>query len=439
MTTALYLGIDLGTSGCRAVAIDENGRQRASAAAGLPAPRRDGERCEQDPDLWWQAVCEVLRALLAQVPATTVRAIAVDGTSASLLLSDEQGEPLGPALMYNDARAVAQAKRIAAGAPPATAAQGPASALAKLLWLRDEGLTRPARHALHQADWISARLSGRAGVSDQNNALKLGYDPLAESWPDWLDALGVPRNLLPEVVPPGTPIGPLRPALARSLGLPAETLIVAGTTDSTAAFLATGAARPGEAVTCLGSTLVLKVICEQPVFDATHGVYSQPLFLDGRRLWLAGGASNSGGAVLRQFFSDAQMRAMTPRLRPQRRTCLAYYPLPGPGERFPVNDPRLPPRLTPRPHDDVRFFQALLEAIAGIESRGYRLLRDLGAPYPVNVRSTGGGAKNPAWERIRGDLLKVPMIAPHSGDAAYGSALLARRAGRTTPTHQHTA
>ncbi len=427
MSRPLYIGIDLGTSGCRAVAIDETTRQRASAEVPLPAAQRADGRCEQAPALWWQAVCAVLSALRREIPAQDVRAIAVDGTSASLLLTDQRGEPLGPALMYNDARATSQAARIAALAPPTTAAQGPSSALAKLLWLRDAGLTRGAAHALHQADWIAHRLGGRLGVSDTNNALKLGYDAQEDRWPVWLDALDVPRALLPEVVPPGTPIGRLRPDLAHTLGLPAQTRIVASTTDSTAALLATGASRPGEGVTCLGSTLVLKVVSERPVFDAARGVYSQPLFLDDARLWLAGGASNSGGAVLRQFFSDAQMRALTPRLRPARRLCLEYYPLPAPGERFPINDPELAPRLSPRPHDDARFFQGLLEAMARIEQRGYRLLHTLGAPYPVNLRSTGGGAQNPAWQTIRGNLLKVPMLPPRSADAAYGSALLARR------------
>ncbi len=422
----LHIGIDLGTSGCRAVAIDEAGEQQAEASVALPAPRRDGPRCEQDPARWWQAVGDCLGPLLTQIPPGEVASIAVDGTSATLLLTDEHGEPLGPALMYNDGRATKQAARIAATAPPDTAAQGPASALAKLLWLQDEEQTEGAHYALHQADWVAARLSGRLGVSDFNNALKLGFDARAERWPDWLDALDVPRRLLPQVVAPGTPLAPLSADNARRFGLPADTLVVAGTTDSTAAFLATGASRIGEAVTSLGSTLVLKVIAEDPVFDARFGVYSQPLVIGDQRRWLVGGASNSGGAVLRQFFSDTQMREMTPRLRPARRLCLDYYPLPAPGERFPVNDDRLAPRLTPRPHDDTRFFQALLEGIGRIEKRGYDLLATLGAPYPVSVRSTGGGARNPAWTAMRRSLLGVPVRTARHSEAAVGAALLAR-------------
>ncbi len=426
MDTPLYIGIDLGTSGCRAIAVDDNGRPRGEASVALPAAKRDGSRCEQDPALWWRAAGDCLEQLLTQIPASTVAAIAVDGTSATLLLTDADGRPLGPALMYNDSRATAQAARITAVAPADTAAQGPTSALAKLLWLQDEGLTKQARHALHQADWIAAQLSGHLGACDINNALKLGFDPQLNSWPDWLDTLHIPRALLPEVLPPGTPLAPLDTANAQRFGLPTDTLVVTGTTDSTAAFLATGASRPGEAVTSLGSTLVLKVITRQPVFASQYGVYSQPLIIDGQQHWLVGGASNSGGAVLRQFFTDRQMREMTPHLRPERRLCLEYYPLPAPGERFPINDNQLVPCMSPRPDDDRRFFQAMLEGIGRIEKHGYDLLAELGAPYPVSVRSTGGGARNPAWTAIRHSLLGVPMLAARHSDAAIGAALLAR-------------
>ncbi|MFN2338327.1 MAG: FGGY family carbohydrate kinase, partial [Gammaproteobacteria bacterium] len=106
---SLYLGIDLGTSGCRVCAIDGDGRERASLAHPLPAPQRDGARIEQDPTLWWQAVQALLDSFSARIPAAEVRSLAVDGTSASLLLADGQGQALGPALMYNDSRARTEA------------------------------------------------------------------------------------------------------------------------------------------------------------------------------------------------------------------------------------------------------------------------------------------------------------------------------------------
>lgn len=423
---ALYIGIDLGTSGCRAIAIDADGKVHGHSTASLPAPQRQAEAVEQDPQLWWQAVRDALHDLLNTVPAQQVRAMAVDGTSATLLLTDADGAPLGPALMYNDARGKAEAALIAAIAPPDGAAHGATSALAKLLYLQQQPGMARARHALHQADWITGKLSGHFGVSDENNCLKLGYDAVRRTWLEWLEGLAARREWLPEVVPPGTPIGTVTADISREFGLPPSTRIVAGTTDSVAAFLATGAHTPGEAVTSLGSTLVLKIVTPRPVFAPAYGIYSHRL----GDLWLAGGASNSGGAVLRQFFDQQQIEAMMPLLQPDQPTGLDYYPLPAPGERFPECDPTLAPRLTPRPPDDVLFFQGILEGIAHIEKQGYQRLTELGAPYPLSIRTTGGGAVNTAWTRIRGSLLGVPMLEAPQQDAAYGAALLACRGGR---------
>ncbi|MBI3345494.1 MAG: FGGY-family carbohydrate kinase [Gammaproteobacteria bacterium] len=402
--------------------IDAAGTLQAQAAIPLPAPLRRGAEVEQDPQLWWRAVESALRAVLVKVPSKHIRAIAVDGTSSTLLLTDDRGEPLGPALMYNDARSQCAAATIAEVAPPTTAAHGASSGLAKLLTLQT---LAPAatRHALSPADWITGKLRGQYGVSDEHNCLKLGYDVLERRWPAWLDRLGVRRDWLPEAVPAGTPLGAVSAAAAREFNLAADTLLVAGTTDATAAFIATGACAPGEAVTSLGSTLVVKVLSEKPVFAPEYGVYSHRL----GDLWLAGGGSNSGGAVLLHYFTPEQMAAMTPLLKPDQPTGLDYYPLPAPGERFPINDATLPPRVTPRPADDILFFQGLLEGIARIEQRGYQLLASLGAPYPTSILSVGGGAVNEAWTEIRKRLLNTAMTIPAQSEAAYGAALLALR------------
>ena len=416
-----FLGIDFGTSGCRAVLIDAAGTETAKAGVTLPSPRGEDGEAEQDPESWWLALAEVMAALDPEARQRVSRLV-VDGTSATLLVSDGSGRPLGPALMYNDRRAVEEAARVGRCAPPASGAHGPAAALAKLLYLapRHPG----AAHALSQADWITGRLTGRYGVTDENNALKLGHDPVARAWPAWLDHLGLDRRLLPAVVPPGTPLATLDPAAARQLGLPAGAVAVAGTTDGTAAFIAAGAA-PGEAVTSLGSTLVLKVLSSRPVFEPRHGVYSHRL---GER-WLVGGASNSGGAALLRHFDGDRLAALTPRLRPDHPTGLDYYPLPRPGERFPVADPHLVPRESPRPADDATFLQGLLEGLARIEAEGYRLLERLGAPWPRRVITTGGGAVNTAWQAIRERALGVPVTVAGHGDAAYGAALLALHGG----------
>ena len=182
------------------------------------------------------------------------------------------------------------------------------------------------------------------------------------------------RDLLPEVVAPGTPFGPLRAGLAASLGLGPGCMVVAGTTDGCASFLATGADAIGAGVTVLGTTLTLKLLSDVPVFAPEHGVYSHRL---GDR-WLVGGASNSGGKALLRFFTAERMAELTPQLRPDQPTGLHWHPLPGRGERFPVADPALEFEPEPRPADDARLFQALLEGIAEVEARAYALLAQLG-------------------------------------------------------------
>lgn len=420
---AIFIGIDIGTSGCRAIAIDDTCSVRAKATTAVPLPLRKVNHIEQDPDVWWQATQRVLKDISQQINPAEVKAISVAGTSSTVLLCDKQGKPIQPAIMYNDARGREQAVLIKQYALKHTAAHGPTSALAKLLWYQDRNITDRAELVLHQADWVSSQLCGRFGISDVNNSLKLGYDPVADAWPDWLDKVKAPRQLLPRVVKPGARMGTIRFELTERFNFPITTQIIAGTTDSTAAFIATGVNRIGEAVTSLGSTLVLKVLAENPVFHPGYGIYSQPI--NGK--WLVGGASNTGGAVLLKFFDQEQLDEMTPQLKPAISTGLNYYPLLSQGERFPISDPELQSRTSPRPAEDIKFFQGLLEGIAAIEQLGYERLAELGAPYPSKIVTTGGGAKNEAWTMIRSFLLNVPLEISSHTEAAFGSALLARK------------
>lgn len=422
----LYLGIDLGTSGCRAIIINAQGDIVARHAVTMVEPLRDNKGISQAPEMWWDAVQCTLRGILADVDPQHIDTLAVDGTSGTVLLCDLAGLPIGPALMYNDARASNEAERIARLAPANSAAHGPSSGLAKLLWLQRARPTSEVAHALNQADWIIGRLSGNYRLSDTNNCLKLGYDPIAQSWPAWLHKVGVFTEWLPEVHEPGSYLTDIAPDIANEFGLRPDCQIIAGTTDSTAAIIATGAHEVGDAVTSLGSTLVMKVISERPIFSPKSGVYSQPL----GRNWLVGGGSNSGGAVLRHFFSNQQLSELSARLQPIKPTGLHYYPLLSTGERFPVCDPDLAPILSPRPDDDAVFLQGLLEAMARIELQSYECLQKLGAPYPRTVRSAGGGANNPAWTAIRSGLLGIPLLPARQLDAAYGTALLALK-GKT--------
>ena len=376
---------------------------------------------QQDPQRWWSDLVTVTKSLDPGI-RKHISTLAVDGTSSTLVLSDSQGQALAPGLMYNDVRAVAQADTIRSVAPAETAAHGAGSSLAKLLWLLEEKQSIPPAHALHQADWINGRLTGKWGYSDYNNALKLGFDPLRQCWPEWLERLDIESGLLPKVLAPGDRIGKVTPAAALETGLPEATRVLAGTTDSIAAFIATGTDKPGDAVTSLGSTLVIKIIAGQAVFAPEYGVYSHK-FGDA---WLVGGASNSGGAVLSRYFTDEEIADYSARIDPSRSSGLDYYPLPSAGERFPIADAKLAPRMEPVPNNDpVRFLHGLLEGIARIEQLGYARLEQLGAPRPKRIYTAGGGAANPQWLAIREQLLGRPISVPQHTEAAYGAARLA--------------
>lgn len=369
----------------------------------------------------WQAALRDLIAALPPAVRAHLSGIAIDGTSGTVLPCDGMLVPRHPPLLYDDDRAAAEAARIREVALPGHPAGAATSGLAKVLWLRKRPGAAGDQLYLNQADWLTGLLCERPGVTDYHNALKMGLDLDTLTWPTWIERL-LDTRLLPAPTAPGTPLATVSRRCARDLGVNPGCMVRTGTTDSIAAFLAAGASESGDAVTSLGSTLVLKLLSETRVESTEHGVYSHWF---GHR-WLAGGASNAGGAVLRQFFDDSELAALSENIDPDRESPLDYVPLPRRGERFPVNDPALMPRLAPRPADDAEFLHGLLESLARIEVRGYALLAALGATPAARIQTAGGGARNPAWTRIRQRRLGVPVAPAAHAQAAYGSARLAR-------------
>lgn len=433
-----YLGLDFGTSGARAAVQDATGQLVIESRAAYADPA--------NPRHWREALFDLIGGLPEEI-RKGLSALAIDGTSGTLLATDPLFEPVSPALLYNDGRAVSEAAEIAkvysplimgvarsAGGfdddkekiPPTSplsreepSPYGPTSGLAKRLWLAKN--FPEAAYCFHQADWLAALLNGKPGITDYHNALKSGYDVGNLAWPDWVTVLPG-GHWQQQVLSPGEATGTVSPEIAKRFTLNPTCLVRAGTTDSIAAFIAAGASQPGEAVTSLGTTLVLKLLSEKRVDDAASGVYSHRF----GKLWLAGGASNTGGGVLKQFFNNEELARFSAKIDPDSSSGLDYYPLSKPGERFPVNDPNLAPRLEPRPQDEAAFLHGLLEGIARIEALGYQKLEALGASPVKQIYTSGGGAKNETWRRIREKLLGVRVIAAEHTEAAYGTAQLAR-------------
>ena len=454
----LYLGVDAGTSGVRACLIDGESLGGAwlkilapvsnplspslpsktvsgaiAAEAKVPyvgAPVRDWAAA------WKEGVTAALAALPRDALAATARA-AVAGTSASVLLVDPAGDFTAPlaSRLYSDGAsqaAVDALRSLAGGGHTATA---PTASAAKAMdwWLEEkEGNRSRALIVASAADWISALLAGdpaRLSFTDDNNALKAGWDPGHARYERWLAAHPVSAWLAPAVVRPGGDTVSVRDREAAPTALlPPGCMVAGGTTDSIAAYIAALGPEPAgvpTAVTSLGSTLALKLASPARVDDPASGIYSHRLGEE----WLVGGASNVGCAALADFFSPAELKALSSRIDPAVPSPIDFYPLPAgvTGERFPVPDAKAVARVTPRPADDAAFLAGLLEGIARVEAAGYERLAALGAPFPARVLTAGGGAANETWAGIRARVLGVEDVGPAvNGEAAYGAALLAR-------------
>lgn len=362
--------------------------------------------------------------LLEDIPVhlrPLIASISIDGTSATTIIVDSTtGEPLWRPFLYNEGcpDALPMVKSIA---PANHTVCSASSTLCKLVsWWNSSDSNKESAVLLHQADWLLWLLHGNLGVSDYNNALKVGYDPELDSYPSWLLSQPYSR-VLPLVKAPGTSIGYLKEDIRAKFGFLKDCVVCTGTTDSIAAFLAARATQPGKAVTSLGSTLAIKLLSTTRIDDARFGVYSHRL--DDK--WLVGGASNTGGAVLRQIFTDEQLEKLSEQINPMEASILDYYPLQAVGERFPAADPNMVPRLHPRPKSDVEYLHGILESIARIEAKAYRLLKDLGATQVEEVFTAGGGSKNEKWMKIRERVLNLPVSRAIQTEAAYGAALLA--------------
>ncbi|MEO1308521.1 MAG: FGGY-family carbohydrate kinase [Pseudomonadota bacterium] len=403
----LFCGIDIGTSGIRAVVTNQADQVQAEASM------RFGEMA-RDPQAWLNGTVAVMAQVLQQC-STEISALAIDGTSGTVLAIDGTGQPVGGPMMYD--HRVTDAETLSA-----LAALGRSdlagSAMGRVFHLMRQ---YPGQRVLHQADWIAGLFTGSFDHTDQNNALKSGFDPEHGRWNEAAEALDLPSVLPRYVREPGAQIGRARGSLARELGL-SKAMVHAGTTDGCASFLASGADQVGDGVTVLGSTITLKLLSDTRLEAPESGIYSHTLLGH----WLAGGASNSGGRVLAAHFDPDAIVRLSHGQSAAPPTGLDYYPLIEPGERFPTADPDLMPRLTPRPDDDARFLKAMFEGMARIEAQAYARLAELGGPALRRVFTAGGGSINGLWREIRADTLGLAPQAALSTEAAFGTARLAR-------------
>ncbi len=432
----LIIGIDIGTSGIRACLVEpETNSILASFSVTMPLPKRVGNSSEQDPFIWIKTLNNLFKKVNQHDLSKYIKHLVVDATSSSVLLISQHGKPLSPALMYDDKRASLEAKEILNIAPSESAVHGSSSTLAKVMWLEKHLKKTEEAFICHQVDFINFYLTGKLNLSDENNALKLGYNSVKNCWPEWIENLTALK--LPKINKPGEKIAKL--SIKQILKSPTwshlnsdklmaidflkqDIQVYFGTTDSIAAFLATGANKIGDAVSSLGSTIVIKIITKSPIFNKEYGIYSHRI----RSFWLTGGASNAGGAVLLKYFTLTEVIDMLPKLEIDEPTGLNYYPLISKGERFPISNHNFKPKLSPRPSDDKIFLQGLIEGLTEIERLGFERLLELGSGKINRIFTAGGGQKNTAWMALRERNLGIPLASSKETDASFGVTQLIR-------------
>jgi sugar (pentulose or hexulose) kinase len=404
----MYLGLDFGTSALKAAIVDSDGRvlyQSRHAWEQSPTAR-------PDPNDWWQGLSTFFAAL-PESYRTNLHALSIAATSGTLLALNTEGKPCSRAFWYAAAPSLHPKISDFCQKNPDHPAASASSALNKACYLLEE---HPETAALRsQGDWLTGKLLGHYRFGDSHNALKLGFDPVNAVFLD----LPIHKKLLPEIQPPLTDLGVIAEDLATTWGLAKHLRIFSGCTDSNAAFMASGAEQLGDALTSLGSTLVIKIISAVAIFDGARGLYSHRLPSQGDKKFLVGGASNVGMAVFNAYFSEGEIQYFSnlPYCEP---SGLDYYPLLEIGERFPFADPDKAPKLTPRPEEKALFFQGIAEGIAKVEEAGYEALAAAGAPWPKRVFSVGGGSKNNLLTSIRRQ--KFALVPSLADEAAVGLA-----------------
>lgn len=411
----VFLGIDLGTSGMRVVALSEAGEIVGKSERSWDPP-------ETNPGRWLRTLKTLLAHLKTQLgDRYAIVALSACSTSGTVLPVDGRGMPLDQAWLYSDLRGQAQARRL--GIP---ASWG----LSRWLWWAEAHPDQYRDSYLaHPADFLLSQLGGRRRVTDHTHALKSGFDLETYTWPrEWLSRHGLDPKRFPEVVAPGTVLGTVR----AEWELGPEVLIAAGITDGCAGQLAAGATRLGQVATSLGTTLIFKANSAVRVSGTeSYPVQTQSLYSHlhpDRTSWWPGAASFCGGGVLPHFFPGGNFAALDRQAEAHLPTGLVSYPLCRPGERFPILDSEFAGFLPQAEVGSPRFYAALLEGVAMVERLGLETLAAHGIHIEGTLLTTGGGCKSPLWLRLRASLLARPLAVVKHPEAAVGAAVLAASA-----------
>jgi gluconokinase len=443
--TPIIIGLDMGTSHCKAAAIDTHGRTVAAAQrhCTLDSPRPGW--VEQDVGQVWETVVHTLADMAVHLQDRQPDALCLSSAMHSLLPVNEAGEPLARAMIWADMRATPQADRLRAlpDAAQRYARTGcPLQSIyhpAKLAWLLVEQpqIARRAVRFVTIKEYVLYRLTGR-WVADFGTASATGLlDIHTLQWDkDTLSTAGIAAGQLAGLVSPLALVGDLLPSVAPLTGMPYGLPVIAGSGDGGLANLGSGAVQEGHSVITIGTSGAVRRVVNQPQIDPQQRTWCYVL-MEGR--WYAGGAINNGGLALRwvveRFYPELQGTAAYDRLFAEAAaiapgaegvTVLPYFT----GERTPHWNPHargVISGLGPT-HTRAHIARAALEGVAYCLADVWDILAQQ-SMLCTPTRLTGQVARAPVWAQIISDVLGVPLALTDAADAsAVGAAMLGQLA-----------
>jgi xylulokinase len=429
----MYLGIDLGTSGVKALLMDEGQRVLGSATMALTVSRPRPGWSEQDPADWIAATRAALQELGARHDLRGVEGIGLSGQMHGAVALDGSDRVIRPAILWNDGRSAAQAARLDAD-PQFRAISGnivfPGFTAPKLVWMAEEepkAFARVARVLLPK-DYLRLWLTG-GHVSEMSDAAGTSWlDTDRREWSDTLlAASGMRRDQMPVLVEGNAPSGILRPALAAELGLRPGIVVAGGAGDNAATAIGAGIVAPGQGFLSLGTSGVIFAATDRYLPRPESAVHAFCHALPGR--WHQMGVILSAAAALEWLsaITGATAAELTgelgPLQAPSEVTFLPYLS----GERTPHNDAGARAMFAglSASADRATLTRAVLEGVAFALADCLDALRAAGSD-PQALVALGGGARSSYWLSAIATALGVPLLVPEAGDfgAAFGAARL---------------
>ena len=408
MTNEYFGGLDFGSSGARISIINKSKEIIFEDSCHYNYEFKN-------PEGWINSCVKLFEEMPIQIKINLSR-LSISGTSGTLVPCRSNGVTLGNSIPYNEA-CTSNSKKLNLIAGEDKFLNSPYSSLAKAIKLIETfGEDIILRH---QSDWLSGWFLNDWRYGEEGNNVKLGWDIGSNSWPKTFDSISLKKSI-PVIMKSGSILGKINRSISNLLGINEHLLIISGTTDSNAAFIA-AQVKENEGLTILGTTIVLKKIIRKTF--SHPGITMHRVNGD----WICGGSSNAGCGVLSKFFSDLEIKELSQQINPRKKTTLNYLPLNSLGERFPTDNPYLNPIIKPRPVSDALFLHGLLEGLAKVELKGWQKLKNFSGYFPKRIITIGGGSKNPQWKSIREKVIKIPIINSNKS-TSFGSALIALHA-----------